>query len=232
VELADSVFTISDFSRSDFNAFFRMDQPMRVIRLGTDYGLIADECQPGEYILVVGNNYAHKGLADALSHLDDEFPVVVLGGDENGYHRDNMRWLTSGQLTRKQMRELYYGAKILVYPSHYEGFGLPVLDALALGKPTIVLDTEVNRELEILVGDGNLRLIKSARQLRSTIGEIVEKERRLPGAPLRRWRDVAREYVAAFDAILTEEVKLSRLRSRWETIRLLKSIGDAGRFFA
>jgi GT2 family glycosyltransferase len=231
VELADSVFTISDFSCSDFNAFFGTERPMRVIHLGTDYGVIADECQGGEYILLVGNNYAHKGVADALSQLDDTLPVVVLAGDAKGFHRDNVRWLTSGNLSRKHMRELYYGAKIMVYPSHYEGFGLPVLDALALGKPTIALDTEVNRELARLVTDRNLRLIGGTGQLRSAIATILEQDRRRPQTAPRRWGDVAQEYIAAFDDILGEEIDVSKLRARWETIRLLKSVGDAGKVF-
>ena len=54
----------------------------------------------------------------------------------------NVRQLGSGKLTRQRLRDLYANARVVVYPSYYEGFGLPVIDTLALGKAVVVLDSE------------------------------------------------------------------------------------------
>jgi len=222
-QLSDLVFAISEFSQSDFCAFYGVKQPMQVVHLGSNFGIAAAEVRLGEYILLMGNLYAHKGVTDALEHLGAEWPIVVLGGEEPVVKRNNVRWLTSGSLTRQEIRELFIQAKMLVYPSHYEGFGLPIVDALALGKPVVVLDTAVNRELGSITGEDNLFRIASSRELSSTVKELFDRGLSPPRLPPRRWVDVAREYVREFTKLLAQDVCPSKLRDRWDLLRTLQS---------
>ncbi len=223
-ELADCVFTISDFSRSDFAAFYGSDAPMRVIHHGTNAGIAAGEFGRGEYVLVIGNAFLHKGIGDALRYLDGNWPVVVLGGEDQGnVGASNVRWLGSGQVTRQHMRQLFVNARVLVYPSHYEGFGLPVVDALALGKPVVVLDNAVNREVAEMTGDGNLHRIRSLKELPETVQRLFHEMPHTPDTAPRSWRDAAEEYVAAFREILARDIDVDKLRARWDFLRTLEA---------
>ena len=225
-ELSDHVFTISEFSRSDFAAFYRSEVPMPVIYHGTNFGATPGEFRSGEYVLVMGNAFAHKGVTDAVRHLGGTWPVVVLGG-EAGVPSDNVRWLASGNLTRQYVRELLVNARVLVYPSHYEGFGLPVIDALALGKPVVVRDTAVSREVAEAVQSENLYRVGSLKYLHSTVQRLFDQRANPPRTPPRRWHTAAEEYVAAFREILTSDVDLSKLRARWDLLRTLESVSPS-----
>jgi glycosyltransferase involved in cell wall biosynthesis len=225
--LVDCVFAISEFSRSDFVAYYQMDIPMRVIHLGTNSGMTEGEFRTGEYILLVGNDFVHKGVQDAVRHLSrSTLPLVVLGGKEESTAA-NIRWLSSGNLSRQHMRELFVNARVLVYPSYYEGFGLPVVDALALGKPVVVLESETNRELAAAHPQAGLHPIQSMDDLYGVVTKLFEMEpvqiARRPGEKPRRWNDVAADYLQAFREILRRDIDVAKMRARWEILRTLDS---------
>jgi glycosyltransferase involved in cell wall biosynthesis len=146
---------------------------------------------------------------------------VVLGGrapDDGAVL--NVRYLESGGLSRETVRETLAGARVVVYPSHYEGFGLPVLDALALRKPVIVLDNATNQELAGLTGDANLRRIPGIEALSDEIRQVWDDvSNREPVSP-RRWRTAAQEYLASFRELLERDVDTARLRGRWKVLRV------------
>jgi glycosyltransferase involved in cell wall biosynthesis len=223
-ELSDHIFSISEFSRSDFAAYYRTDVPMQVIHLGTNFGMTAAEFRAGEYVLLMGNEYAHKGICEAIDHLGPDLPLVILGGKQDSL-RANVRRFASGKLTRQRLRELYAGARVVVYPSHYEGFGLPVVDTLALGKPVVVLDSAVNRELASTLGDANLHRIGSMRDLRPIVESLFRANPapKANGKEPRRWCDVAQDYAQAFREILSRDSDLARIRARWELLRTIES---------
>jgi glycosyltransferase involved in cell wall biosynthesis len=225
-EHADCVFTISEFSHSDFEAFYGEKLPMRVIYHGTNLGSTAAEFQEGSYVLIMGNYFVHKGVADALRVLSQEdLPILVLGGDQKPTAcGDNVRWMTSGNLSRQQMRELLVRARLLIYPSHYEGFGLPVIDALALGKPVIVLDSEVNRELSALVRDPNFHRIDSLGELPQKVKQLFANASFEPQTPPRRWKVAAEEYVAVFRELLARDIDVNRVRARWNLVRSVEAL--------
>lgn len=225
-ELADQVFTISEFSRDDFQAFYGGDVRMQVIYHGTNVGATEGEFRAGEYVLLMGNAFAHKGLSDALRNLHVNVPVVVLGGKSaEAKVPKGVRILESGSRSRQQMRDLLVRARVVVYPSHYEGFGLPVIDALALGKPVIVLESTVNRELASLLDDPNLHSIASLDQLSEAV-ELLFKQ--TPGTRTkepRRWRAAGEEYVAAWRELLARDIDVPKLRARFATVRMVQSVG-------
>jgi len=105
---------------------------------------------PPTYFIAVGKDYPHKGHATlfrALAQLPLRVPVVCAGSQvwhgpestrallaELGL-TDSVRWLEG--LADDDIKALIQGAKALVYPSTEEGFGLPPIEAMALGTPVV-----------------------------------------------------------------------------------------------
>lgn len=111
----------------------------------------------GRYVVVVGTLEPRKNLRrlmDAWNRLHrDDVTLVVIGprgwGDAIGARPANV--VFTGFVERKVRDALYTGAELSVYPSLFEGFGLPVLESMALGCPVV---TSLGTSTEELVADG------------------------------------------------------------------------------
>ena len=92
----------------------------------------------GEYVLVVGNELDHKDVRQTVGLLSTAFPfqgLVVLGVRLEP--SDILRSYSAGSLSEAEIQRLYSGARCIVFPSFYEGFGFPIVTALAYGKTLI-----------------------------------------------------------------------------------------------
>jgi glycosyltransferase involved in cell wall biosynthesis len=110
--------------------------------------------QPQAYFLCVGTLEPRKNLSLALhahaqlpERMRQRFPLLIVGmaGWERGQFSDELqKAMATGQvrllgyLPDEQVAQLVAGARALVFPSLYEGFGLPVLEAMASGTPVIL----------------------------------------------------------------------------------------------
>ena len=142
---ADGLLYISQFTRERFASRFPVAAGVaeRVTHLSFSQEEHVDPAVLGapvaDYILIFGNNMDHKDVRPTTELLLDAFPFnrfVVFGAAEAS--RKNVTAIPSGELEGRQLHQLVANARVIVYPSFYEGFGLPVVEGLAYGRPVVV----------------------------------------------------------------------------------------------
>ena len=171
-DYADGVLYNSHFVQDQFHRRFHRRPGLQEMAAHhsldlRDYRNGKDSDAGGSHILVIGNAFAHKYVSTTVDALLRAFPrekIVALGLKDEGRH--NVTAYESGLLTDDQMHNLMRGSKLVVFPSHYEGFGIPVLESLAYGKPVLARSIPVIRELrELLPAKENLILYDSTKDM-------------------------------------------------------------------
>ena len=106
----------------------------------------------GEYVLAVGTLEPRKNLArvvEATAQAGVELRLVgAPGWGDSGVAGKHVTWL--GRIEDEELAAAYRGARSLVFPSLYEGFGIPALEAMACGTPVV---TSAGSAMEEVVGE-------------------------------------------------------------------------------
>ncbi|MBC7593688.1 MAG: glycosyltransferase [Kineosporiaceae bacterium] len=167
---ADRVISLSDFSLRDATAFFphlakNLESKTKAVMLGSTQNavtgidgdrLVETELRPaiarlitrGGYVVVMGNFYPHKQVAMAVGSLASAgVPILAFGPLPDVEETDATVVVSSGTLSETQLHRVLENAALVVFPSAYEGFGLPIADALDFGVPVVAFDTSVAREV-------------------------------------------------------------------------------------
>lgn len=167
---AEHVITLSQAARADFMAAFKLPpeivssvvaglpahiqpQPANTVQSFREkYNL------PEKYLLYVGSNKPHKNLPkliEAYGALPANSPPLVMAGPEDERFPEMRRAAETvgqrvrllGRLPDSELPTAYSGAMLYVQASQLEGFGFPVLEAMACGAPVACSDIAVLREM-------------------------------------------------------------------------------------
>ena len=160
---AQQIITDSHFSKHELLKFLGLpDERIDVVHLGVDQALVRERHEPAHfegferYVLFVGELESRKGIDTLLQavgmlppSLRDGTLIAIAGrlSERPDLHGNpipdappGVRFEALGHVTDERLRSLYAGAAAFVFPSRYEGFGLPVLEAMACGAPVIASD--------------------------------------------------------------------------------------------
>lgn len=172
---ADIILTVSEFSKAEIVKYYRINpDKIRVIYHGINRRFLEDidinnittvlnkYNIKGEYILSIGSLHPRRNLGrliEAFIKLKNEnkdfnqLKLVLVGKDEGSskqllslYGTRNDLIIT-GYIPEKDIIPLYRGAKCFAFLSFYEGFGFPILEAMAGGLPTLISDIQVFKEI-------------------------------------------------------------------------------------
>lgn len=153
-----SIFTVSSFSKVSLENSYGLDggkisvlseSGEHILKIISDTSILERKGITRPFVLAVGSLSPHKNFSlvvKAVGMLPDaEFDLVVAGGADprifSGSGQilpDCVRYL--GYVSDAELRALYEAADCFVFPSLYEGFGLPPLEAMSLGCPVISSD--------------------------------------------------------------------------------------------
>jgi glycosyltransferase involved in cell wall biosynthesis len=206
VRRAARVLAVSERTKRDLVALYEVD-PDRVVVTPNGVDPVFTP-GPGmhDYVLSVGAIQRRKNqLAALVAAKVAGLPLVVVGPEKDGALAAELRAAGArleGYVETDRLVELYRGAACLVQASSYEGFGLPVVEAMASGTPVVAVSepalVEVAGDAAVIVDDAGL-----ADGIRTALAE----RDRLVAAGLERarafsWRETAERTLAVYREIL------------------------------
>lgn len=204
---AARVLTVSERTKQDAVELYGLDPAkITVTPHGVDPAFSPGNGRSGEYALFVGAVQARKNPSAALAAAAaNGLPLVVAGPEKEPALAAELRRGGAdvrGWVTHDELVELYRGAAALILPSLHEGFGIPVVEAMASGTPVVLSGDPALREVAgdaaSYADDGDY-----ARALR----EALAGRDRLSAAGLERarrfsWEETARVTAGVYRELL------------------------------
>lgn len=229
---ADYVIADSASTASGIQKYYKVKpEKLGVVYPGTpvllerDYSPVPeDEKLPGKYFLFVGTLEPRKNLKsilDAFALLDLErtdVHLVVVGtrGWKNNNvmrslktHRYRSRVHFTGYVNNARLAFIYKNSICLIYPSIYEGFGFPILEAMSLGVPVITSDVssmpEIAGDAALLVNPNDIDSLADAMSKIIAQDEIrnILKAKGYERAKIFSWKLCAEETLKIFRKVLS-----------------------------
>jgi glycosyltransferase involved in cell wall biosynthesis len=223
---ADHIICISESTRNDLlRTYGDIHCPVSVVHLGVEERFAPDHSRPEgipeKYILFVGNRGSYKdatSLMRAFGLIHGDFPALHLlfvgGGEFNADEEKLLRELGIRSLTQQvslsdsDMPGVYGNAILNVFPSRFEGFGLPALEAMACGAPTLLAHStslpEVGGDAAAYFPPGDLSALADQMSKILSSSEVQERMRNagLERARLFTWQKTALETASVYSAAL------------------------------
>ena len=230
ISIADKIIAVSNFSAQElYKEAPIVEKKTMVIYEASS--LLQDNFEDfdyyeDKYLLFVGTIEPRKNLKRLLeayallsNDIRNKHPLIIIGG--KGWGGEDINLIIEqlnlkkfikvlGYLTNKELVQFYSHAYLFVMPSLYEGFGLPLLEAMSFGVPVVTSNTssmpEIVGDSAILVNPGSVSSIKNGIEK----GLIdIELRQRLSKASLERsklfsWEKASRETIKFFEKALSD----------------------------
>lgn len=235
VKRSSRIITVSRYVKSEAMEFLRVpSEIVTPIHLGVDHGTFKiydgqslerwkrELGLPENFILFVGTREPRKNvkrLLDAYLQLPEpikkEFKLLLIGPrgsseSESESARGKMgdRLVVRGYLDTQKLAYVYNSATLFVFPSLYEGFGLPPLEAMACGCPVVVSNVSSLPEVcgdaacyvdpgdSSSIAEGICKVLEDSQARKTLISKGIEQARTFS------WERTARETLALFREVL------------------------------
>ncbi|MCG2587741.1 glycosyltransferase family 4 protein [Rhodohalobacter sulfatireducens] len=228
IERADKIIAISKHTKDDLIDLFGVnEQKIDVIYQGSS---LIDEYRdtnvdlewlPKKYILFVGIRSAYKNFQKFLESVspllvkDEDLHLVCVGGGK--FQKSEQSFLASHELEEKaiqisctdsELAHIYKNARCFVFPTLYEGFGLPILEAFAANCPVVCSKCA---SLPEVAGDAAIYFDpKSEKEIREAVRKVVyddDLRKDLIQKGVERtekfsWRETARQTKEVYESLL------------------------------
>jgi len=217
----DKIIAISEFTKEETIRLLGIDEErIKVVHQGVDHELYKpmdkERCRrffnldpEKKYILYVASNLCHKRVdlaktvfEEIRKYRDDVF-MIKAGYSERleGGGIINMGWIDE-----KDMPKLYNCADVYLHTAEYEGFGLPVLEAMACGIPVVASN---KASIPEIVGDAGILVDLNedcVKEFAESILKILDKNVKVDRKALERsmkfsWEKTARETLEVYDIL-------------------------------
>lgn len=222
VESADHIITISNFSKQDITEQYKIDKnKITVAYPGYDNEIFKKKnSKIGNYVIYIGTLQPRKNLIrlmEAVSRIEG-LKLIIVG--KTGWEYEEIlaapkrlgienRVEFKGYLATEKVVGLLNGASAFVLPSLYEGFGIPVVEAMAVGCPVIVSNVsslpEVVGEAGLLVDPYSVDQIEQAIRTLVSDKKLREKYIKLGLAESQKfsWEKMAKQVLQVFTKVST-----------------------------
>jgi len=192
IRASKSIITVSKFSKNEIANFLKISKDkIKVTSLGSSFFKKKLKSAINEniktYYLHFGSNLLYKNTDRVIksymkNRKDYSIKLYIIGDYKELNFTDNERFqlekkgvLFIGYISKKALKDYYLGALALIYPSFYEGFGLPILEAMSLGVPVI---TSNRTSMPEVAGNAALYVNpESESEIAEAMGEIALNEK-------------------------------------------------------
>jgi len=197
VRSADAIVAVSAFTRDELTELLGVSPDrVRVVPNGVDPVFTSSgPVASGDYVLTVGTLEPRKNLARAVEAARLAGVELRVVGARGWGGVEIPSWV--GRVDDDELAALYRGARCLVFPSLYEGFGIPILEAMACGVPVVTSRGGATEEVA-----GGAAVLVDALDIAAIAAGIAEaEERREELRPLGLERARAFTWAHAADAV-------------------------------
>jgi len=193
---SERIITVSQSSKNELIKVFDLD-PNKISIVNNAVNILripdnvnnTNQLNLKKFILAVGSIDPRKNLGNLIKAFtlvkSSGYKLIIIGGKSNVFASSdlvnnlNEEIIYTGYLSDEELAFFYSHADLFIYPSLYEGFGIPPLEAMSYGCPTIVSNIsslkEVCGEASIFVNPNNIESIASA--IDSVLGNVTTKNK-------------------------------------------------------